>query len=359
MRISQAYTFPYIAQFQQHHMSSLEAKYYHGSNSSNFANSSNFNRAVPSNTTKHVKTGCDTLINSIPQKMIIKVLDKLILIFQLSIIFALGFAIHGCDSWRVPTHESLNAMSFNVQIFGVSKMGKPDVVAVLLDIFDRQDVSMMMEIRDASEESFPNFVQALNKYSQFNYNWTVGDRKGQSSSKEQYGFIWRTDKVKFLQMYEYPDTDLTFQRPPSVAQFQSIATGRTFLYIPIHTQPDNTIAEMNGLVDVYEASSAFYDTENAIIAGDFNAGCNYVCKTCWSDITLFTDQRFFWTVSSYANTTVAGSQCPYDRVVLAGKQMTKQVRNAHVFRYDLAWNLPHSLVKDVRDHYPIEFEIII
>merc|ERR1712110_236452 len=142
-------------------------------------------------------------------------------------------------------------MSFNVQIFGVTKMGKSDVVSVLLKIFERNDVSMMMEIRDSSETAFPQFVSDLNEYSEFNFNFTTGARKGQSSSKEQYGFIWRTDKVEFLQLYEYPDTDFTFQRPPSVAQFQSKSTGRTFIWIPIHTQPDNTVAEMSGLVQVY------------------------------------------------------------------------------------------------------------
>merc|ERR1711879_532667 len=273
--------------------------------------------------------------------MIIKILDKLILLFQLSIIFVIGFAIHGCDSWRVPNHDVLNAMSFNVQIFGQTKMTKTDVVSVLLKIFDRQDVSMMMEIRDSSEKAFPDFVAQLNEYSQFNYNYTVGTRKGQSSSKEQYGFIWRTDRVKFLELWEYEDPTAEFQRPPSVAQFQAIETGRTFVYIPIHTQPDNTVAEISALVDVYDAASQHFNTKNAVIAGDMNAGCSYVCKSCWSSVKLLTDQRFFWTVSSYANTTVASSQCPYDRVVLAGQQMTKQARNAHVFRYDLAWNIPH------------------
>merc|ERR1711976_1093858 len=299
------------------------------------------------------------IITSHKSKMLIKILDKLILFFQLSIIFALGFAIHGCDSWRVPNHDTLNAMSFNVQIFGQTKMSKTDVVSVLLKIFDRQDVSLMMEIRDSAGTAFPEFVKQLNEYSEFNYNFTVGARKGQSSSKEQYGFIWRTDKVEFVQLYEYPDNNNTFQRPPSIVQFKSKATNRDFIYIPIHTQPDNTVAEMNGLVNVYDNSVSHFKTNNAIIAGDMNAGCSYVCKSCWKNVNLLTDQRFFWTVSSYANTTVASSQCPYDRVVLAGEQMTKQVRNAHVFRYDLVWDVPYSLVKDVSDHYPIEFEIFI
>merc|ERR1712110_80366 len=255
--------------------------------------------------------------------------------------------------------EKLDALSFNVQIFGQSKISKPDVVQILIEIFDRSDVSMMMEIRDSAQTAFPEFVSQLNAYSGHTYNWTVGDRKGRSSSKEQYGWIWRVDKVELEGFLEYNDTDDNMERPPSVAQFKTLESGRKFVWVASHTQPSNTLAEMNALVDVYDVSTDYFGTDNAIKSGDLNAACSYCGSSCWADNQLLIDQRFFWIVSTYANTTVAKSSCAYDRVVLAGKQMTQQVRNAHVFRYDLAWDVEYQLVKDVSDHYPIEFEIFI
>jgi len=265
--------------------------------------------------------------------------------------------LHQTNSDEVPYY--LKMLSFNVQIFGVTKMSKPEVVDYLVRIFDRYDVSMMMEIRDSSQESFPEFVRLLNERSKYTYAGDVGERLGRSSSKEQYGFIWRTDKVELLRIWQYPDDEDIFQRPPSVAVFKDLHTSCNVTFIPIHTSPDDTINEMNGLVKVYDTVAKELSITNAIIAGDFNAGCSYVCQSCWKDVELFTDQRFYWLVSSYANTTVASSQCPYDRVVLAGRVATKVVNHAVVFRYDKLWNVDHELVKDISDHYPVQFEIYL
>lgn len=40
--------------------------------------------------------------------------------------------------------------AFNVQVFGVTKMQNPDVVAVLVQIFRRYDIGLIQEIRGHS-----------------------------------------------------------------------------------------------------------------------------------------------------------------------------------------------------------------
>ena len=54
---------------------------------------------------------------------------------------------------------TLSVVGFNVQVFGVSKMGKPEVVAVLVDIITRHDLVVVQEIRDASGTGEPEFTR--------------------------------------------------------------------------------------------------------------------------------------------------------------------------------------------------------
>jgi len=253
----------------------------------------------------------------------------------------------------------LDLMSFNCQIFGKTKFSKPDVVEILLNIFDRNDVSMMMEIREKDQESFPAFVAMLNEFSEHTYNATMSDRKGRSQSQEQYGFIWRTDKVQLVELWENLEEDDEFEREPVVARFLDLTTNKIFSYLAIHISPRDAIPELNALVNVYDKFKKRYNTYELFMAGDYNADCNYVCKSCWNQVDLFTDQRFYWLVSTYANTTAAQSSCAYDRVVAAGELMSRIVRDAHVFRYDLAYGLNISLTKNVSDHYPMEFKLFL
>ena len=265
------------------------------------------------------------------------------------------------QSQQAQTPYFLKMMSFNAQIFGKTKLEKDDVIQVFLNLFDRNDVSMMMEIREKDEKSFPIFVELLNEFSDNKYNATMSDRKGRSQSKEQYGFIWREDKVRLLELWEYEDEDDVFEREPVVARFEDLRTSKVVNFLATHISPKSgeTIPELNGLVNVYDKFKGLYNTYDLLMAGDFNADCNYVCKSCWDQVDLFVDQRFYWLISSYANTTAAKSSCAYDRVIVAGETMSKTVRDAHVFRYDLAYGLNSTEVKKVSDHFPIEFQVYL
>lgn len=192
---------------------------------------------------------------------------------------------------------TLKMLSFNVQVFGVTKMSKQPVVDLLVDIFSRYDIGMMMEIRDSSNTSFWQLVDDINnsvkdKGNDYSYAGVVSDRFGRSSSKEQYGYIYRTDKVTFENMWQYDDSkDDIFERPPCVATFTDNNFGKKINYLAIHTSPSYAVAEMNGLVDVYNQFSKTYSTDELILAGDFNAGCSYVSQgpksQRWGNICYF------------------------------------------------------------------------
>jgi hypothetical protein len=160
--------------------------------------------------------------------------------------------------------------AFNVQVFGVTKMQNPDVVAVLVQIFRRYDIGLIQEIRgcftsfniileffvldlltliqyaDSSETAIYSLLTQINNYTGPNYNLLLSPRLGLSGnfhlkifvvniphskirtlltignsvSKEQYGFFYRSTTVTLLSSYLYNDTNNVFEREPYPALFR-------------------------------------------------------------------------------------------------------------------------------------------
>lgn len=58
--------------------------------------------------------------------------------------------------------ETLRIGAFNIQIFGISKASKPEVMDVLADIIRTYDIIAIQEIRDASQTALPALVDLAN-----------------------------------------------------------------------------------------------------------------------------------------------------------------------------------------------------
>merc|ERR1712126_775118 len=148
--------------------------------------------------------------------------------------------------------EPLLIGAFNIQIFGQSKMDKPDVVDILVQIVQRYDILMIQEIRDSAQTALPELVETVNRASSMQYDFVVSPRTGRSSSKEQYGYIYRVDKVGVNGVYQYPDSNDVFEREPYTVNFKRLTSGKQqyFSYISIHAKPDDADAEIDALVEV-------------------------------------------------------------------------------------------------------------
>ncbi len=66
--------------------------------------------------------------------------------------------------------------SFNIQVFGQSKMKKAAAVSTLLRILDRYDLVFIMEIRDSEDTAIYDLLQRLNQQSSKNYQIIVSER---------------------------------------------------------------------------------------------------------------------------------------------------------------------------------------
>ena len=62
-----------------------------------------------------------------------------------------------------PSHadDVIRIATFNIRIFGKTKMGRPDVVQTLADIVRKYDLVAVQEIKDASEQVAEDFLAEL------------------------------------------------------------------------------------------------------------------------------------------------------------------------------------------------------
>lgn len=182
-----------------------------------------------------------------------------------------------------PAHkgETIRIASFNIQVFGQSKLNKPMVMQDLAKVVRQFDVVAIQEIR-SKEPVLPRFIELINSTGQHNYGYVIGERLGRTSSKEQYAFVYdrATIEVDESSMYTVPGLSKQLHRPPFVALFRArgppAEEAFTFQLINIHTDPDDTKIELNALDDAYRfvrdhlAPGQNRKEDDVILLGDLN-----------------------------------------------------------------------------------------
>jgi deoxyribonuclease-1/deoxyribonuclease-1-like protein len=242
--------------------------------------------------------------------------------------------------------------SFNIQIFGQSKMKKPTAVSTLLRILDRYDLVFIMEIRDSDDTAIYDLLQRLNHQSAKNYQIIVSERLGRTASKEQYAYLYNPDKVMPEQAYVFNDSRNQFEREPYVAHFRFGAD--TFTMIGIHTSPSDVSTELNALPPVYSEAKQKFGSRNIFIVGDLNADCSYYNPTR-QGFDFFADS-VTPLVPEGTDTTVANTSCTYDRVLAFGT-LPRASSIAQPFNFQTAYKMSLSDAQLVSDHYPVEWTL--
>ncbi|XP_038076401.1 deoxyribonuclease-1-like [Patiria miniata] len=269
----------------------------------------------------------------------------------------------GTDAPGSSYDGSLLIGAFNIRVFGNSKVGKVHVLQTLVKILKRYDLVLIQEIRDRFGTAIRTLLDTLNSEVEDKYEMALSSRLGRTRNKEQYAYFYKPSRLTLLRKYVYDDSEDKFEREPFVAYFESPTTAmERFAMIGVHIKPDikEAVAELDHLVHVYDdyVNKSAGNT-NAIIAGDFNADCRYVSKTALKNSLLRSDMRFRWIIPDDADTTVAASDCSYDRIVLAGDDLfdSYQQNRAGVFYFDREYHLDINMAAEVSDHYPVEMFI--
>ncbi|WP_281181266.1 exonuclease/endonuclease/phosphatase family protein [Oligoflexus tunisiensis] len=241
--------------------------------------------------------------------------------------------------------------SFNIQIFGQSKMKKAAAVSTLIRILDRYDLVFIMEIRDSEDTAIYDLLQRLNEQSSKHYQIIVSERLGRTVSKEQYAYLYNPDRVMPDQAYVYHDSRDLFEREPYVARFRF--GNDSFTMIGVHTSPSDVDAELNALPPVYDDAKQKLGSRNIFIVGDLNADCSYYNFRQGFD---FFRDAVTPLVPEDADTTVANTTCTYDRVLAFG-QLPRASSVAKPFNFQTAYGMTQAEAQQVSDHYPVEWTL--
>ena len=256
--------------------------------------------------------------------------------------------------------EVARIATFNIKVFGKTKMGKPDVVTQLVDTVLQYDLVAIQEIKDIDETVPYDFLAELNNASGNFWNMSLSVRSGtqadDQSSQEQYAYYYNHSVFREIgegELYNDSANDY-FQREPYRAQFELLnasgnSSGFDFTLFTIHTKPASALAEIDALHEVIQSYQENDSTEtDVILLGDLNADCSYAsAQELWQ--SPLRQPQYNWLVNDIADTTVSSTDCAYDRIITLDDLNGRLVGS---------WGIDTSITNtSVSDHYPVWFDL--
>jgi len=246
--------------------------------------------------------------------------------------------------------DAVLVCSFNIQVFGESKLAKPQVVEILARVVRKFDIVAIQEVRAKSDDIIPRFVQAVNADGS-RYAHVIGPREGRTVSKEQYAFVYDTTRIELdpTSPAVFPDPSDRLHRPPMCARFrtriQPAEAAFTFWLVNTHTDPDEVPQELDALTDVFQAMQrARPDEDDVIMLGDLNAGPPQF--TAFKRIP-----NIGWAVAG--TTTNTRRTKTYDNLVFAWPATGEYLGAQGVLDLQQGFGIPLENALEVSDHNPV------
>ncbi|KFR12020.1 Deoxyribonuclease-1-like 2, partial [Opisthocomus hoazin] len=161
-----------------------------------------------------------------------------------------------------PATAMLRVGAFNIQAFGDTKMSNEGVAGIIISILRRYDVVLVQEVRDSDLSAVTELMEQLNSVSTSPYDYEISSPLGRDNYKEMYLFIYRTDVVSVVDTYQYEDPQDIFSREPFILRVSAPQTKvEEFVLVPLHSAPQDAVAEIDALYDVYLAIISKWGTD--------------------------------------------------------------------------------------------------
>jgi len=248
-----------------------------------------------------------------------------------------------------PRSDKLLIASFNIQVFGESKLEHPEVVNVLAQVVRQFDIVAIQEVR-SKIDVLPRFLQAINSDGS-QYSFLIGPRLGRTVSTEQYAFIFDTRRVECdpSATGTFPDPQDQLHREPFVARFRTRTSmpdqAFTFWLVDIHTDPDLVPQEVAALANVFQAMQrARPDEDDVILLGDLNASETQLGP-------LGQIPGIHWVVSGAATNT--RQDHAYDNILFNSQATSEYTGRWGVLNLERTFGLSQDQALLVSDHFPI------
>ncbi len=242
--------------------------------------------------------------------------------------------------------------SFNIEAFGNTKAAKDYVMVRLADIVRKFDIVAIQEIRSQNEYLIPKFVELVNQPGR-RYDHVIGPRLGRTVSKEQFVYIFDTDRIDVdrQSVYTISDPDDLMHREPLVATFMVRGVNPdeafTFTLVNIHTDPNarDLAIELDALAEVYRVvRRSVRQEDDVILVGDFNADDRHLQR-------LGQLPGIFPLIAGVSTNTRQDKQ--YDNIIVHQSSTTEYTGQSGVFDVMRNYNLNEAQALEISDHFPV------
>jgi len=260
----------------------------------------------------------------------------------------------------------LTIATFNIQVFGETKVGKEPVMVELARICKLFDVIAIQEVRSPAAEPIQKLVKRMNEDGS-RYSFALSSPIGRSTSPthtEQYAFVFDTTRVRITsdpnRVYVMNDELDRMHREPFVASFTAIPSGNenrqpfSFTLINVHTDPDEvsgnrgTENELDVLADVFVNVRAWeysrHGEDDFILLGDLNTSAD----------RLYGLARIpgLKSLTGGQPTNTPGTR-ELDHILVDTNATTEYTRQANVLDLTRDLNIPAELAAAISDHRPV------
>lgn len=248
---------------------------------------------------------------------------------------------------KVP--QTIRVGTFNIQVFGNSKLGKPAVMGILADVARQFDVLAIQEIRTQDDTHLDQFLRMINQHGR-QYRGVIGERIGRTSSTEQYAFVYDSEMIDVEEgsVYTIADPHDRLHREPLVATFRVRGPPSpepfAFRLINIHTDPDETKTELDALADVFAVVQQSPGEDDTILLGDLNVDTNHFGRLAYHPgiapviLNQFTNTR---------------GTSQMDNIVFDRRFTVEMTGNAGVMNLMEMYDLTQEEALKVSDHFPV------
>jgi endonuclease/exonuclease/phosphatase family metal-dependent hydrolase len=246
--------------------------------------------------------------------------------------------------------------TYNIQVFGTSKLAKPKAMSVIIQVIRQFDLVAIQEVRSKDDSILPQLVAALNADGS-RYDFIIGPRLGRSASKEQYAYVYDTNRVEHdpSSAFTIVDQEDLLHREPFMVRFRARTAAPerafTFWMANIHTDPDDVPEEVAALASVFKVMlTARPDEDDVILLGDLNASEKQMGP-------LGEVPGISWVVTG--TTTNARRNKAYDNIVFHGQATSEYTGQWGVVDVESVFKLTREEALRVSDHNPVWAEFSI
>lgn len=262
----------------------------------------------------------------------------------------------------------LRIASFNIQIFGKTKLSRPNTLSILAQIASNFDIIALQEVGSNRSSASKETCIAIMDIYVSRINEIAGEDIYSYINGNQYAIVYRTDRVRVNDYMLYDGIE-SFSYTPLIANFETIEEGSNFSFslIVVHTSPGKAVDEIPALKTVMDEVERIYEEPDVLCLGDFNADGLYYDEGTEEWLSGFEPDVYITGIPNYYDTTVAPSDNTYDRMQMTRSFDTDFTGKSGVMRFDEIYDLSESegttktegRARAISDHYPVWCEYFI